>query len=146
MAFIRHHVCISVHAVVPTGRGTLEKLSLPGVLFHHKTPTYNFIHTCMKPWLHYISVEANLSDLKERCDWEGLIKMRRRRFQIMQRRWLGSWVLQKVLRTCSVKYLRNHFAVSFIDACQPVKEGKTWQKDVDGKRMEVTFPATHKTE
>ena len=33
-----------------------------------------------------------------------------------------------------------------IDACQPVKEGKTWQKDVDGKRMEVTFPATHKTE
>lgn len=46
-----------------------EKLSMPGVLFHHNTATKDYFHDELIPWEHYIPVEADLSDLKEKFDW-----------------------------------------------------------------------------
>ena len=42
---------------------------MPGLLFHHVTPTKDYIHDHMKPWTHYIPVAGNLRDLKEKFDW-----------------------------------------------------------------------------
>lgn len=52
-----------------TWSGTIEKLAMPGLLFHHMTPTKDYIHDYMKPWLHYVPVAADLSDLKEKYEW-----------------------------------------------------------------------------
>lgn len=52
-----------------TWSGTLEKLALPGVLFHHVTPTKDYLHDLLLPWVHYIPVVADLSDLRERYEW-----------------------------------------------------------------------------
>jgi hypothetical protein len=52
-----------------TWSGTLEKLGLPGVLFHHVTPTMDYIHDLLTPWVHYIPVEADLRDLREKYEW-----------------------------------------------------------------------------
>ena len=52
-----------------TWTGTMTKMAMPGLLFHHMTPTKDYIHEYMKPWIHYIPVKVDLSDLKEKYDW-----------------------------------------------------------------------------
>ena len=52
-----------------TWSGTLEKLALPGVLFHHITPTKDYLHDMLEAWVHYIPVKADLSDLREKFEW-----------------------------------------------------------------------------
>ena len=52
-----------------TWTGTTHKLGMPGLLFHHVTPTKDYIHDYIKPWVHYIPVQSDLSDLLEKLDW-----------------------------------------------------------------------------
>jgi hypothetical protein len=52
-----------------TWSGTIQKLILPGLLFHHVTPTKDYIHYRMKPWIHYVPVASDLHDLKEKYIW-----------------------------------------------------------------------------
>ena len=52
-----------------TWTGTIEKLALPGVLFHHVTPTKDWFHDHLDPWVHYIPIATDLSDLREKYDW-----------------------------------------------------------------------------
>lgn len=42
---------------------------MPGLLFHHVTPTKDYIHDQMKPWIHYVPVASDLRDLKEKYNW-----------------------------------------------------------------------------
>lgn len=52
-----------------TWTGTIEKLAMPGLLFHHLTPTKDYIYDWMKPWVHYVPVSSDLLDLKRKFDW-----------------------------------------------------------------------------
>ena len=52
-----------------TWTGTLEKLAMPGLLFHHVTPTKDYFHDRLVPWVHYVPVAPDLSDVKEKFDW-----------------------------------------------------------------------------
>ena len=52
-----------------TWTGTTQKLAMPGLLFHHLTPTKDYNHEWMQPWIHYVPVAADLHDLKEKFDW-----------------------------------------------------------------------------
>lgn len=49
--------------------GTIEKLGMPGVLFHHRTSAKDYIHDDLVPWVHYIPVNEDLSNLREMYDW-----------------------------------------------------------------------------
>mmetsp|Transcript_26263 Transcript_26263/g.44687 ORF Transcript_26263/g.44687 Transcript_26263/m.44687 type:complete len:527 (-) Transcript_26263:49-1629(-) len=52
-----------------TWTGTMDKLKMPGLLFHHKTVAKDYIHDDIQPWVHYVPVEADLSDLMEKLEW-----------------------------------------------------------------------------
>ncbi|KAL7531968.1 hypothetical protein ACHAWF_003976 [Thalassiosira exigua] len=52
-----------------TWTGTVEKLALPGALFHHVTPAKDWYHDRLEPWVHYVPVRQDLSDLREKYDW-----------------------------------------------------------------------------
>eukprot|EP00804_Cyclotella_cryptica_P018319 CCRYP_017989-RA/>CCRYP_017989-RA protein AED:0.14 eAED:0.14 QI:0/-1/0/1/-1/1/1/0/510 len=52
-----------------TFTGTIEKLAMPGVLFHHVTKTKDYFHDRLQDWVHYIPVRSNLSDLRENYMW-----------------------------------------------------------------------------
>jgi len=52
-----------------TWTGTLRKLAMPGLLFHHETPTRDFFYDDIRPWVHYVPVRTDLSDLREKYDW-----------------------------------------------------------------------------
>ena len=44
-------------------------LVAPGLLFHHMTPTKDYIHDHIKPWVHYVPVRSDLDDLMEKLEW-----------------------------------------------------------------------------
>jgi hypothetical protein len=52
-----------------TWTGTLQKLSMPGVLFHHVTPTKDWYYGLLVPWEHYIPINMDLNDLREKYEW-----------------------------------------------------------------------------
>ncbi len=52
-----------------TWTGTIEKLAMPGLLFHHVTPTKDWFHDLLVPWEHYVPVAADLSDLRRKYEW-----------------------------------------------------------------------------
>jgi len=45
----------------------IHKLVMPGLLFHPETKTSHLSH--LIPWVHYIPVNEDLSDLKEKYEW-----------------------------------------------------------------------------
>ncbi len=49
--------------------GVSSKLTLPGVLFHHKTPPTTSSTNYLLPWIHYIPISAGLSCLWKKCLW-----------------------------------------------------------------------------
>ena len=52
-----------------TWTGTLEKLAMPGLLFHHETPAKDWFHDSLEAWQHYVPIRTDLSDLKEQYRW-----------------------------------------------------------------------------
>jgi len=52
-----------------TWTGTVLKLGLPGLLFHHTTPTKDYIFDQIQPWVHYVPVREDLEDLMEKLEW-----------------------------------------------------------------------------
>jgi hypothetical protein len=52
-----------------TWTGTVRKLGMPGLLFHHITPTKDYIHDQIIPWIHYVPVRSDLEDLMEKLEW-----------------------------------------------------------------------------
>ena len=42
---------------------------LPGLLFHHMTPTKDYFHDLLVPWEHYVPINTDLSDLREKYEW-----------------------------------------------------------------------------
>lgn len=52
-----------------TWSGTLRKLAMPGLLLHHTSPTKDFFHNEIRPWVHYVPLNLDLSDLREKYDW-----------------------------------------------------------------------------
>jgi hypothetical protein len=52
-----------------TWTGTLEKLAMTGLLFHHETPAKDWFYDSFKAWEHFVPIRTDLSDLKERYIW-----------------------------------------------------------------------------
>jgi hypothetical protein len=49
--------------------GTITKLAMPGLLFHHETPTKDWFYDEIQPWIHYVPIRANLSNLHDMFVW-----------------------------------------------------------------------------
>lgn len=52
-----------------TWTGTVEKLNMPGVLFHHETPAMDWFYPMLVPWKHHIPIRTDLGDLQAKYEW-----------------------------------------------------------------------------
>jgi hypothetical protein len=50
-------------------KSTLWFLGMPGVLFHHETPMRDSFYDDIKPYVHYIPLKADLSNLESQMQW-----------------------------------------------------------------------------
>ena len=106
-----------------TWTGTIEKLAMPGVLFHHVTPTTDYFYNRLIPWVHYIPVRADLADLREQYDWaeshpEEAQKIARAGTEFAK--WIGTI---EGFKTMYQEYLVDPLKAS-IDAYIPMNKGK----------------------
>lgn len=110
-----------------TWTGTHSKLSMPGLLFHHVTPMKDYIHDRMRPWVHYVPIKADLSDLKEKYDWaeshpEAAKGIAERGSQLM--RDIGSTEgFEKMFQEDFVEPFRR-----VMEAYRPVEKSSSWRE------------------
>jgi hypothetical protein len=114
-----------------TWTGTIQKLAMPGLLFHHLSPTKDYIHDRLRPWRHYIPVSTDFMDLKQKFDWAESHPEQAKRIadagtEFM--RWLGSPDgFEQVLQEDFVEPLRR-----VIEAYRPVStvhpEMSSWKE------------------
>ena len=74
-----------------TWSGTLEKLALPGLLFHHVTPMKDYFHDALKPWEHYVPIKEDLSDLKDKYEWAEANQEEAKRIAERSTEWVKHW-------------------------------------------------------
>jgi len=112
-----------------TWSGTLEKLGLPGLLFHHVTPTGDYLHEKLVPWVHYVPVKADLSDLREKFDWaESHPEMARQisdNATELARSWGTPEGFEAMFRDFFESPLRQ-----IMEAYQPLEQGSDWRKEI----------------
>ena len=60
-----HSLCIHQTTILgTTWSGTIQKLAMPGLLFHHETEVKDYLFDLIKPYEHYVPVRRDLADLK----------------------------------------------------------------------------------
>ncbi|KAL3790529.1 hypothetical protein HJC23_007678 [Cyclotella cryptica] len=74
-----------------TWSGTLEKLALPGLLFHHVTPTKDYFHDALVAWVHYVPIKEDLSDLKQKYEWAEAHPVEAKRIARRGTEWVKRW-------------------------------------------------------
>ena len=52
-----------------TWTGTIDKLAMPGLLFHHSTPMMDSYFGSLNAGEHYVAIKEDLSDLKEKIEY-----------------------------------------------------------------------------
>lgn len=108
-----------------TWEGTLTKLQMPGVLFHHETPTKDWFYDMMEPWKHYIPVGAGLQDLWIRYIWAQKHPDEAKAISDE-----ASKLADTILSEDYMRRLYEDLYVSYlskvVDAYEP-EEGKSWE-------------------
>jgi hypothetical protein len=87
-----------------TFSGTIEKLAMPGVLFHHVTSTKDYYHDDLVPWMHYIPIKEGLSDLREMYEWALANSEQAMRISEAGSQYVRSWANPKVIEQMYNKY------------------------------------------
>jgi hypothetical protein len=112
-----------------TWTGTIEKLAMPGVLFHHVTPTVDYFYDKLVPWVHYIPIKADLSDLREKYEWAEAHQEETRKISAAGTefaKWIGSI---EGFRTMYQEYLVVPLK-NCLDAYSPMDEERFGDKSV----------------
>lgn len=115
-----------------TWTGTIAKLAMPGLLFHHITPMKDYFHDRLKPWKHYVPVSPDLSDLEEKVAWAENNPAEAQR--------IADQATEFVRHLGSPAGFRQMFQEDFvdvltqiIDAYQPVAQGTSYRDILDAE-------------
>jgi len=98
--------------------GTIEKLAMPGVLFHHVTSSKDYYHDDLIPWVHYIPVKEDLSDLKEMYDWAEANQDDARKISEAATEYVKNRAMPHVMKATYERYF-VHSLQKVLDAYQP---------------------------
>lgn len=133
-----------------TFSGTIEKLSMPGVLFHHITSTKDYFHDDLIPWMHYIPIEEGMADLREMYDWAVSNSEQAMRISEAGSEYVRSWARPEVMNEMYNKYfvkalgrVIRAYQSSGEDVAAVLKE-KKWTLIAKGSGKDLTFTYTKK--
>lgn len=80
-----------------TWTGTIHKLTMPGVLFHHETRMKDSYFDSLIPMVHYIPVKEDLSDLRERFEWAEANPQRCKEISAAASQWVANFNQRRTL-------------------------------------------------
>mmetsp|Transcript_28289 Transcript_28289/g.48800 ORF Transcript_28289/g.48800 Transcript_28289/m.48800 type:complete len:234 (+) Transcript_28289:1-702(+) len=100
--------------------GTIEKLAMPGVLFHHVTSSKDYHHDDLIPWVHYIPINEDLSNLKEMYDWAEANTEDARKISEAGTEYIKNRAMPHVMKVTYERYF-VHSLKRVVDAYQPME-------------------------
>eukprot|EP00584_Thalassiosira_punctigera_P017648 CAMPEP_0172555542 /NCGR_PEP_ID=MMETSP1067-20121228/58472_1 /TAXON_ID=265564 ORGANISM="Thalassiosira punctigera, Strain Tpunct2005C2" /NCGR_SAMPLE_ID=MMETSP1067 /ASSEMBLY_ACC=CAM_ASM_000444 /LENGTH=594 /DNA_ID=CAMNT_0013344067 /DNA_START=115 /DNA_END=1896 /DNA_ORIENTATION=+ len=107
--------------------GTIEKLAMPGVLFHHVTSSKDYYHDDLIPWVHYIPVNEDLSNLREMFDWAEANPKDARRISEAATEYVKTRATDHVMKVTYERYF-VHSLKRVVDAYQPLEGEKEMEQ------------------
>eukprot|EP00571_Detonula_confervacea_P001234 CAMPEP_0172319184 /NCGR_PEP_ID=MMETSP1058-20130122/37042_1 /TAXON_ID=83371 /ORGANISM="Detonula confervacea, Strain CCMP 353" /LENGTH=644 /DNA_ID=CAMNT_0013034181 /DNA_START=140 /DNA_END=2074 /DNA_ORIENTATION=+ len=110
--------------------GTIEKLGMPGVLLHHCTSAKDYFHDDLVPWVHYIPVNEDLSNLKEMYDWAEANNEDARKISEAGTEYVKNRAKPSVMKATYERYF-VHSLKNVVDAYLPI-EGDDAKKEMEG--------------
>eukprot|EP00581_Thalassiosira_minuscula_P008254 CAMPEP_0183708476 /NCGR_PEP_ID=MMETSP0737-20130205/4793_1 /TAXON_ID=385413 /ORGANISM="Thalassiosira miniscula, Strain CCMP1093" /LENGTH=614 /DNA_ID=CAMNT_0025936369 /DNA_START=108 /DNA_END=1952 /DNA_ORIENTATION=- len=117
-----------------TWSGTFEKLAMPGVLFHHETLTKDYNHAKIQPWVHYIPLQEDLKDLKQKYEWAESHPEEARAISDRATKFLRHLGTQEGFGEFFREFYEGPLR-KVLDAYQPVpSNGKSWQEVAKASR------------
>jgi hypothetical protein len=109
-------------------RGTISKLGMPGLLFHHETPTVDWFYQDMKRWIHYVPVHWSLADLYDKFVWAqdhpSVAKLIAEAASELFSYLMGDQYMKKIYNELFVEYLGE-----LLDA--HVVSSRSWEKEME---------------
>lgn len=103
-----------------TWSGTIEKLAMPGVLFHHVTSSKDYYHDDLIPWVHYIPIKEDLSNLREMYDWAEANTEDARKISEAGTQYVKQQATPYVMKATYERYF-IHSLKRVVDAYQPIE-------------------------
>jgi len=104
--------------------GTIEKLAMPGVLFHHLTSSKDYYHDELIPWVHYIPVKEDLSNLREMYDWAEANSEDARKISEAATEYIKNRATPHVMKATYERYF-IHSLRRVVEAYQPMEGPET---------------------
>jgi len=113
-----------------TAIDTLDKLAMPGLLFHHETQTKDYLHSIMKPMVHYVPIRGDLSDLQAKFEWaeknpDKAQKIAKQASHLVKRLSTDAGFLKLS------KELFEEPLSSVVAAYKPLKNGVSWKEFIN---------------
>ena len=93
---------------------------MPGVLFHHLSASKDYFHDDLKPWVHYIPINEDLSNLREMFDWAEEHSEAARKISEAGIEYVKNQARPEVMKAKYEKYF-YHTLKGVIDAYQPIQ-------------------------
>jgi hypothetical protein len=113
-----------------TWTGTLEKLAMPGMLFHHETPAHDWYFDRMIPWKQYVPIRTDLSDLKTQFEWAESHPLEAKRIAEQGTEFARYMLSKRTLAAELERYFGEASLGQLVDAYQPAASGNDTLKSI----------------
>mmetsp|Transcript_30513 Transcript_30513/g.63825 ORF Transcript_30513/g.63825 Transcript_30513/m.63825 type:complete len:132 (+) Transcript_30513:110-505(+) len=93
---------------------------MPGVLFHHVTSSKDYFHDDLIPWIHFIPVNEDLSNLREMYDWAEANSEKAKKISDAATEYVKSSATDHVMKVSYERYF-VHSLERVLNAYQPME-------------------------
>jgi|Transcript_4916 hypothetical protein len=109
---------------------------MPGLLFHHQTPTKDYLHDILVPWVHYVPIKQDLSDLKEKYEWAESHPIQAQRIANRASSLALMFGTQRGFKAMYNKFYLEPLQ-SVVNAYQPLPSGQDWREIIASVEPEL---------
>jgi hypothetical protein len=120
MARYKYHIDIGGNGGT-TWQGTIDKLAMPGLLFHHDSGMKDHFHDELKPWVHYVPVAVDLTDLKIKYEWAERNPDKAEKIAKNGQEWVRNFISEKGMEEQVQKYFvepMTDYIAKYDDDCE----------------------------
>jgi len=120
MARFKYHIDIGGNGGT-TWQGTIDKLAMPGLLFHHDSGMKDHFHDELKPWVHYVPVAVDLTDLKIKYEWAERNPDKAEKIARNGQEWVRNFISEKGMEDQVQKYFvepMTDYIAKYDDDCE----------------------------
>lgn len=120
MARFKYHIDIGGNGGT-TWQGTIDKLAMPGLLFHHDSGMKDHFHDELKPWVHYVPVAVDLTDLKIKYEWAERNPDKAEKIAKNGQEWVRNFISEKGMEDQVQKYFvepMTDYIAKYDDDCE----------------------------